>query len=262
MIQTVTGAINKTDLGAVLMHEHISCKSLSFDAAFGEKWLDKTKLKNLACETLEQTHQKYNLGLMVDGTPIDLGRDATLLKEVSELSGVKIVASTGFYYLQSIEAFNNSPQELAKGLIKECKNGIVNGLIICVSNLVPSLFLYMILASYISGSKISLYIGAILGKPVTKLLKLPKSSASAILLSLIGGYPVGAKCVANAYKNNLLTKSQAKKLSLITVCSGTGFTLNFVGLSLYNNKKIQIPRGKHVEIKNAFWDYQYEIQED
>jgi DNA-binding LytR/AlgR family response regulator len=31
---------------------------------------------------------------------------------------------------------------------------------------------------------------------------------------------------------------------------------------LYNNKKIQIPRGKHVEIKNAFWDYQYEIQED
>ena len=123
---------------------------------------------------------------------------------------------------------------------KECKNGIVNGLIICVSNLVPSLFLYMILASYISGSKISLYIGAILGKPVTKLLKLPKSSASAILLSLIGGYPVGAKCVANAYKNNLLTKSQAKKLSLITVSSGTGFTLNFVALSLYNNKKIGI----------------------
>lgn len=61
---------------------------------------------------------------MVDGTPIDLGRDATLLKEVSELSGVKIVASTGFYYLQSIEAFNNSLQELAEWLIKECKNGI------------------------------------------------------------------------------------------------------------------------------------------
>jgi prolyl-tRNA synthetase len=31
---------------------------------------------------------------------------------------------------------------------------------------------------------------------------------------------------------------------------------------LYNNKKIQIPRGKHVEIKNAFWDYQYETQEE
>ena len=31
---------------------------------------------------------------------------------------------------------------------------------------------------------------------------------------------------------------------------------------LYNDKSIQIPRGKFAEIKNAFWDYQYEGQED
>ena len=42
MIQTVTGAINKTDLGKVLIHEHISCSSISFSNAFGKKWLDKT----------------------------------------------------------------------------------------------------------------------------------------------------------------------------------------------------------------------------
>ena len=124
MIQTVTGAINKTDLGAVLMHEHISCKSLSFDAAFGEKWLDKNNLKKLASNTLKLTNQKYNLGLLVDATPIDLGRDAILLKEISELSGIKIVASTGFYYLQSIEAFNNTAEDIAMWLINECKNGI------------------------------------------------------------------------------------------------------------------------------------------
>lgn len=31
---------------------------------------------------------------------------------------------------------------------------------------------------------------------------------------------------------------------------------------LGNNINIQIPRGKYTEIKNAFWDYQYEGQED
>ena len=31
---------------------------------------------------------------------------------------------------------------------------------------------------------------------------------------------------------------------------------------LYNNVSIQIPRGKHADIKNAFWDYQYEGGED
>ena len=125
MIQTVTGAINKTDFGAVLMHEHISCKSLSFDAAFGEKWLNKNYLKNLASNTLKLTKQKYNMGIFVDATPIDLGRDAILLKEVSEVSGVKIVASTEFYYLQSIETLNNTADEIAEWPINECKNGIL-----------------------------------------------------------------------------------------------------------------------------------------
>ena len=31
---------------------------------------------------------------------------------------------------------------------------------------------------------------------------------------------------------------------------------------LYNNMSIPIPRGKHTEIKKAFWDYQYEGRED
>lgn len=31
---------------------------------------------------------------------------------------------------------------------------------------------------------------------------------------------------------------------------------------LYNNKSIPIPRGKYTEIKDAFWDYQYEEGED
>ena len=31
---------------------------------------------------------------------------------------------------------------------------------------------------------------------------------------------------------------------------------------MYNDKCIQIPRGKYAEIKDAFWDYQYEGEED
>ena len=33
-------------------------------------------------------------------------------------------------------------------------------------------------------------------------------------------------------------------------------------VDLYNGMRIPIPRGKHTEIKKAFWDYQYEGQED
>jgi DNA-binding LytR/AlgR family response regulator len=33
-------------------------------------------------------------------------------------------------------------------------------------------------------------------------------------------------------------------------------------VELYNDMSIPIPRGKHTEIKKAFWDYQYEGQEE
>lgn len=33
-------------------------------------------------------------------------------------------------------------------------------------------------------------------------------------------------------------------------------------VDLYNDMRIPIPRGKHTEIKKAFWEYQYEGQED
>jgi DNA-binding LytR/AlgR family response regulator len=33
-------------------------------------------------------------------------------------------------------------------------------------------------------------------------------------------------------------------------------------VSLYDNVKIQIPRGKYTEIKEAFWNFQYEEQGD
>lgn len=124
MIRTVTGDINKPKFDAVLMHEHISCSSPSLLRGLGSWWLNQKKLKDVACETLTYMKQKYSLGLFVDGTPIDLGRNAALLREISEKTGVKIVASTGFYYLHSIETVNNEAEEIAKWLIYECENGI------------------------------------------------------------------------------------------------------------------------------------------
>ncbi len=139
MIQTVTGALSEIDFCNILAHEHISCASPSFNIAFRDGWLDKDKLKKLSVETLKLLKEKLNVGLFVDGTPIDLKRDAELLKEISELSGVKIVASTGFYCFPSPEFYNNTPSDLAYWFINECKNGIYGtdikpGILKCATN--------------------------------------------------------------------------------------------------------------------------------
>lgn len=86
MIQTVNGKVEKANFGKALIHEHISCASNDFIKAFGTKWLDRDFLAKYAADVLVKAKREYNIGLLVDGTPIDLGRDISLLKKVSEES--------------------------------------------------------------------------------------------------------------------------------------------------------------------------------
>ncbi|MBR5586578.1 MAG: TatD family hydrolase [Clostridia bacterium] len=124
MIQTVTGKIENKSLGKALIHEHISCASNDLIKAFGKTWLDRDSLEDYASDTLSLLKEKYNLGLFVDGTPIDLGRDAILLKNTSLKSGMPIVASTGFYLFKTLGVLGTEENELADLLIYECTKGM------------------------------------------------------------------------------------------------------------------------------------------
>ena len=124
MINTVNGQIEKQLFGTVLIHEHIRCASNDLLHIFGKKWLDENRLADFASEILIRMKEKYGLGLWVDGTPIDLGRDVALLKKVSEKSGVPIVASTGLYYFPSLYTQGHSESEIAAWFIDEFENGM------------------------------------------------------------------------------------------------------------------------------------------
>jgi len=124
MIQTVIGTVEASDLGNVLFHEHIGCISNDLMHIFGEKWLDKEVLADFAVDILKELKLKHGLGLLVDGTPIDLGRDALLLRAVSLKSGIPIVASTGLYHYPSLYTDGNSEEEIAAWFIKEFEEGM------------------------------------------------------------------------------------------------------------------------------------------
>lgn len=118
---------------------------------------------------------------------------------------------------------------------KECSDGVLNGLSFCVTVLVPSLFIFMVIASYIANSRACEILSNILSVPTQKILHLPSVCSCAVLLSMIGGYPVGARCVSELYQNGSINKEHAQKLSMIAVCSGPGFVLNYIGNALLSN---------------------------
>lgn len=114
----------------------------------------------------------------------------------------------------------------------ECYRGMEKGIGFCLEVLIPSLFFFMVIAAYIVQSGIC----EILCRPLRgiseKLFHLPHEATAVILLSVIGGYPVGASCAATMAKQGRLSASQAAKVAYIAVAAGPGFLINFVGTAL------------------------------
>lgn len=121
---------------------------------------------------------------------------------------------------------------------KECSKGAENGIGLCLSTLVPSLFPFMVLASYITDSSLAEKIGRHLSWLTKPLFGLDGCFASAIILSLVGGYPVGAKTVNSLYKKGATSESECKRAGLFLVCSGPGFLVNFIGAQLYSSIEV------------------------
>ena len=97
MVNTVLGPVAAEALGQTLMHEHITCADWSMRMNFGDKFLQYDKLVEMAAGQLKKL-KEYGVTTFVDGTAVNLGRDIHLLRDVSERSGVNVVASSGFYY--------------------------------------------------------------------------------------------------------------------------------------------------------------------
>lgn len=122
---------------------------------------------------------------------------------------------------------------------KQCSKGAKDGIEMCLSVLIPSLFPFMALSSFIVNSKIANNSGRISGFIMKTLFGLDASFAPVIFLSMIGGYPVGAKAISTL-SNSIEDKSQAQSAIYFAVCAGPGFLVNFVGVSIYQSREIGI----------------------
>lgn len=118
---------------------------------------------------------------------------------------------------------------------EECTRGIEKGIGFCLEILIPSLFFFMVIAAFSVQSGICETLCRPLRGVSKKLFRLPPQSAAVILLSMIGGYPVGASCAAIMAHERRLSPTQAAKTAYIAVAAGPGFLVNYIGTALLGN---------------------------
>ena len=113
--------------------------------------------------------------------------------------------------------------------------GALQGLLYCGNILIPSLFPFMVLSSFIVTSGLAEYIGRFLSPVTKRLFHTNGVTGSVILLGLCGGFPVGAKGIATLYNEGKINHSTAKALTLFLVGGGPAFVVCVVGSTLYHS---------------------------
>jgi phosphotriesterase-related protein len=121
-VNSVLGVVDTEDLGFTLVHEHILVADWSMRQAFHD-WVDRDALIEEAVRELCAAKQR-GAQTIVDVTPIDLGRDIDVLREVSERAEMLIIAATGLYHLEQPWLQNWEVDRLVEFLIRDIENGI------------------------------------------------------------------------------------------------------------------------------------------
>ena len=138
-------------------------------------------------------------------------------------------------FLSAALAFSLGTMLILKS--SDLSEGVQKGLSVCSLSVIPSLFPFMVLSVYICKSSLSEAFAFLL-RPLTKLFKIPSSSAAALFSSLIGGYPTGAKCISDLVSEGSLDRKTASKMLCYCVNAGPPFVISAVGTGIFKSAKI------------------------
>ena len=92
------------------------------------------------------------------------------------------------------------------------------GVELCIKTVVPSLFPFFVLSMLLTNSLRGCVSTPV--RTIAKFLGIPNTGASVLIPSVLGGYPVGAKCVGDLYKSYLIRKEEAERM--LAFCSNAG----------------------------------------
>jgi len=123
--ETTQGVVAAEGLGIILPHEHIFT-DLRGPGARGYGLADAADVVRVMAPLLEEAKEK-GVGLLFECSSIGVGRNASILSEVSKASGLPVVVPTGVYGRANFappEHKNMSEDELTELFISEIRDGI------------------------------------------------------------------------------------------------------------------------------------------
>ena len=123
---------------------------------------------------------------------------------------------------------------------KDVKESIFFAFDIWVNKLIPSIFPFLLISSFLINYGFIDFLSITLGPLFSKIFKVSKESTYAIITSIFTGFPTGSIYVKDLLKEQIINIEEANHLIMFTSFSNPLFVISAVGESLLKNKKIGV----------------------
>jgi len=117
-----------------------------------------------------------------------------------------------------------------------CKAAAIKGIIICGQVIIPTLFPFTFCVLFIVNSN-TVFLKSI-NKTMFKLFRLSTEEFTVMILSVIGGYPTGAKLISKLYDDKLISEKKAQLMLCYCVNAGPAFIVMAIGQGVLHSAKI------------------------
>lgn len=111
--------------------------------------------------------------------------------------------------------------------------GARTGIDLCIKSVIPSLFPFFVLSMVLTDALDNCVSDPL--RIVADRLQIPGTAVSVIIPAVLGGYPVGAKCVHDLFQSCKIRKEEAERL--LSFCSNAGPSFLFGMVSGYFSNK-------------------------
>lgn len=115
-----------------------------------------------------------------------------------------------------------------------------DGLALCANTIVPSLFPFFVLSSLVVGLGYAQGLGRVLGRWMKPVFGVNGCCASALVLGLVGGYPVGARTAAELVRQGLCSRQEGQRMLGFCSNAGPAFLIGVVGTGIFGSGRVGV----------------------
>ena len=117
----------------------------------------------------------------------------------------------------------------------DVRQATAEGLSLCARSAVPALFPFLVVSSLLLRLGFGELAAPWLAGLMEPLFRLPGAGSAALLLGLIGGYPIGAQTAADLYREGLADRAEAERLLAFTNNSTPVFLISVLGVGVFGS---------------------------